>query len=139
MFDDRLFWHPPTVRVYYERGPRRDVDPELRPPLQVLLGLIRGRQVAYPHLYHLRRRAAAREQRPAQLLLPTYEGLTLEDAALLSKVGILGLNRECAVEALPRVNAAVDLIGGAEVFEYYVSPPHAGNRQNGLPRVRDHQ
>ena len=44
-----------------ERRPRRDVDPELRPPLQVLLGLIRGRQVAYPHLYQLRRSAAARE------------------------------------------------------------------------------
>src|SRR5919112_1869623 len=53
--------------------------------------------------------------------------------------GTLSLTRECAVEALPLVNAAVDLIGGVVIVEYYVSPPYAGNRQDGLPRVRDHQ
>ena len=134
-----ILGHPPAVRVYDERGPRRDVDPEFRPPLQVRLGFIRGRQVAYPHPYQLRRRATVREQRPAELLLPTNEGLTLEDATKLSKVGTLSLTRECAVEALPLVNPSVDLIGGVVVVEYYVSPPYAGNRQDGLPRVRDHQ
>src|SRR5215210_8957398 len=86
MLDDRLFGHPIAVWVYHERCPRRGVEPELAPALEVFLEHPGGLHLLEPHLCKLLRSMALGEQRPAQLLLAGDEGLAAEGVTQLVQV-----------------------------------------------------